>query len=309
MCLAPMFSHIIRKIKNNDFPSVIMIETISFCNSRCIICPTPELSKELPQGKMSRELYKKIIDEGSKYRVKIICFYLNNEPLLDENITERIRYAKEKIPYAKTVLSTNASLLTREITHLILNYVDVFSFSIFGIRKYDYEKMMLGLNFEKTIENIDYFLRYRKEKGFKNRVLIRYVIGNNYLLRQEAVRGLRKIYEFWDKKGIWCSWYLLVTRAGNVRSLQYNTRQNKRLRGCWYMNTPLTFMNILFNGDVVLCCMDSRREVILGNVKEKSLYEIWNSKLYNEVRDRIYLNKKSKDDFLCNRCVNPHFNI
>ena len=57
--------------------------------------------------------------------------------------------------------------------------------------------------------------------------------------------------------------------------------------------------------------MDAKREVVLGNVQEKSIYEIWNSKLYNKIRDRIYLNKYNEkdDNFLCKRCENPYIDV
>lgn len=307
----PTFRSLIRRIRKIKFPIEVAIETITFCNSRCIICPNYDISKELPQGRIPWGLYKKIIDECSKYRVSTIYPYLTNEPLLDTNIIDRIQYAKEKIPYIKIFLSTNASLLTPEKTHQLLKYVDIFSFSIFGITKHDYEKNMPGLNYEKTMENIDYFIRFKKEKGFKNKVMIRTIITQDNLLSKDSVKQLKKIYNFWDKKGIIWTCLLFFSRAGNVKNIQYNPKQNKLLRGCWLHNAPLRCIYIIFNGDVILCCMDCRREVVLGNINEKSLYEIWNSELYDDIRDKIYLNKKQNEswDFLCNRCLNPFLDL
>ena len=310
-CLTQTFPSLVRKIRKNNFPITIMIETVSFCNARCIICPAYEVSKELPQGRMLWELYKKIVDECSKHRGLTISPYLTNEPLLDEDIINRVRYAKERIPHVKVFLNTNASLLTQDMTHQLLKYVDSFVFSVLGTTKQDYEKMMSGLNFEKTMENIDYFIRYKKEKGLKSKVMIRYIISNNFLLMRDSVKQLKKIYNFWNKKGIDWRCDLFSTRAGNVVNFQCNTKQIKYLSGCWFANAPLKYIHIIFNGDVVLCNMDCRREIILGNINEKSIYEIWNSQLYNDIRDKIYSNKnkESKDNFLCNRCIDPYFNI
>ena len=61
-------------------------------------------------------------------------------------------------------------------------------------------------------------------------------------------------------------------------------------------------IHILFDGVVVLCCMDWRREVVLGNVKDKSIEEIWNSPYYLEVEDWIRGKSNPPPNFLCLRC-------
>jgi hypothetical protein len=305
------FSLLIRKIKKNKFPEGINIETISFCNSSCIVCPAVELKKELAQGKMPMELYKKIIDECCRYQVSSIFPYFINEPLLDENLIERLKYTKEKMPLASIYLSTNASLLTPDKVPYLLKYVDIFIFSVFGNTKERYEKMMPGLNFEKTLNNISYFIKYKKDKGIRKVSFIREVISSDCILKKNSLKELRKIYNFWKDNGILWSYYLFAKRAGDARNSPYIYQHKKILKGCWNEDIPLRYIYIMFNGDAVLCCMDCRKEVILGNVTKQSVYEIWNSKLYNEVRDKIYSikNKKNQDDFLCNRCLDPRFNI
>lgn len=315
LCINQTFPQLVRKIKTCQFPVKVMIETISFCNSRCIICPAQKLSKELPQGMMPWNLYKKIIDECSEYGILNIYSYLANEPLLDEDLVERLRYAKERIPQARIILSTNASLLTQEKTQQLLQYVDSFIFSIFGITDKDYETNMPGLSFQRTMRNIAYFLSIKKERKFKKEIFVRYIVHQEELLKNDSLRHLKKIVNFWKVKGIICKLDLFFTRAGNVSSLAgkaetINIKYNSRL-GCWFHNSPLNFIHIIFNGDVILCCMDCRREVVLGNVREKTIYEIWNSKLYNEIRDKIYLgkNRKNSSNLLCSRCINPYLNV
>ena len=45
------------------FPAEIQVETNTACNATCIMCPYPEVSKELPPGRMDLELYEKILGE------------------------------------------------------------------------------------------------------------------------------------------------------------------------------------------------------------------------------------------------------
>jgi len=58
---------------------------------------------------------------------------------------------------------------------------------------------------------------------------------------------------------------------------------------------------ILYNGDVLLCCVDWERSTVLGNLKEKSLAEIWNSEAYMRIR-RDYFNNRT-NNILCGKCL------
>ncbi len=167
--------------------------------------------------------------------------------------------------------------------------------------------MMPGLNFENTIRNITYFINYKKANGFKNIAFVKQTFPRDFLLKKGVLKEFKKIYNFWKSKGIDWTFNLFFSRAGNIEDFPYKRISKKRLYGFWLSHQPLRWLYILFNGNAVLCCMDYKREVVLGNVSDKSVYEIWNSDLYNKIRDRIYLNKyNDKDDnFICSRCDNP----
>jgi len=53
------------KVEKHDakasIPVDVAIETVAFCNLRCIMCPQKNLARE--RGAMSFELFKKIINE------------------------------------------------------------------------------------------------------------------------------------------------------------------------------------------------------------------------------------------------------
>ncbi len=300
------FPYLLRRIKTDNFPVNVLVETASFCNAHCIICPSYYLSGESPQGVMAQDLYRKIIDECSKYKVTNLLPSLHNEPLLDENIIERIEYARSRMPHTLIQLFTNASILSPEKTRQLLKYVDRFVFNVAAITKYDYEKAMPGLNFDDTIFNISYLIDYNKRKGYNKTIYIKQVIPRDLLVKKNSIKDLRKIHNFWKKKGINVEFSLLTNRAGNLKNYQLQCKYDFNKRGCWYFDIPLHSINIKFNGDVLLCCMDFRREVILGNVREKSLYEVWNGRLYNEIRDRLYLGVRCgryKDNLICDRCI------
>ena len=65
---------------------------------------------------------------------------------------------------------------------------------------------------------------------------------------------------------------------------------------------PYHMAAVLQSGDVVLCCMDWRREAVLGNIRSESLASIWRSDRRQEIMARVQGEQESESDFLCKRC-------
>ncbi|SEA10771.1 Iron-sulfur cluster-binding domain-containing protein [Pseudobutyrivibrio sp. ACV-2] len=103
----------------------VEIETINRCNGVCAFCPVNRNQDPREYAIMSELLFKKIIDELSEldYQGKLACFS-NNEPFLDPNIIDRLKYAREKLPKARMHLFTNGTLLTLEKFLQVVDYLD-----------------------------------------------------------------------------------------------------------------------------------------------------------------------------------------
>jgi radical SAM protein with 4Fe4S-binding SPASM domain len=162
------YSRFLAAGKGLDFPLALQIQTQSFCNGRCSICPYPTVCKKLAQGTMEWDLYQKIANRAGT---------LGN-----------------------------------------------------------YERLRLKTNYR----------------------------GTSFLSRL---------------------WRRLMTGTGQVT-------------GC---HLPFCQMNVLFNGDVIICCHDWNRATVVGNAKTSSLREIWNSKKMNEIR-RLILRKRYEQLDSCRGC-------
>jgi radical SAM protein with 4Fe4S-binding SPASM domain len=64
-------------------------------------------------------------------------------------------------------------------------------------------------------------------------------------------------------------------------------------------------MYIGYNGDVLLCCMDWRRRVVLGNVRKQSLREIWLGDRYQHYR-QLHEEGRVNELELCSTCSYVH---
>jgi radical SAM protein with 4Fe4S-binding SPASM domain len=100
---------------------LVAIETMSGCNYRCSFCPIGQI--KLPSGRMSMELYLRILDQLGDFDGEIHPF-LMNEPVLDRRIVEMCRLAKERTR-ARVVLQTNGSRLTEEVCDELTRHATV----------------------------------------------------------------------------------------------------------------------------------------------------------------------------------------
>jgi radical SAM superfamily enzyme YgiQ (UPF0313 family)/MoaA/NifB/PqqE/SkfB family radical SAM enzyme len=247
---------------------------------------------------MDEWLYRKIIDECSHYKsIERILLYMNNEPLTDPYLIERINYAKVNISWASIHILTNGSLLTDEIAEKLINSeLDWIGISFHGICK-DTIKTSMGIPYEESLSRINNFIDKAKiKKSIRDYIMITF-LKHKYLTDEEKNNTI----EYWKKKGIERISYFEspISRAGNVEDLG-GIYKEQRIIGCKSIWTD-EMIHIVEDGKVVLCCMDWRRKAILGDLSKESISDIWNNQ-----RKRIWSIIKGYEDmpsdFLCKNC-------
>ena len=67
-----------------------------------------------------------------------------------------------------------------------------------------------------------------------------------------------------------------------------------------YCYSPFSYLAIWSNGDISPCCTFHGQKLILGNVKECTLKETWQSKYMSNLRNQ-FINKKLNN--VCNDCL------
>lgn len=279
------------------FPPEIQVETNTACNATCIMCPYPEVSKELPAGRMDQALYDKILaecaEEKSLWRLEP---FLNNEPFTDTRMVDWIRQSKQTVPQAMVTVTTNGSLLLPKVTdRLIHSGLDAIWFSFNGSTKETYEQIM-GLSFDLVKRNIDYLLDVKPAslRVFTNMI-------ETQPMKGEIAENIR----YWQSRGVQSGSSPLVNRAGNVKNfddLNYRPLSAKPVRTCELVYQK---MYIAWNGDVLLCCMDWRRHVVLGNVRNETIRQIWHGEAYRRYR-RLQEQQRINELELCNACTYVH---
>ncbi|MBI3892986.1 MAG: radical SAM protein, partial [Candidatus Wallbacteria bacterium] len=288
-------------IPEGRFPKNVMIQTTTACNAACTFCPHPQIKDEVSQGTMDESLFRKIVDELSGHDpVLRILMYLMNEPLLDPRIAERVDYAKEKNPKATVHLLSNGVLLGKMGEKLLASKLDWIGLSVHALKEETYHKLMGLRHFEgeRGIKNIleEFCKKAVQQKGAEY-INVKIIRDKRYLEHAEARDAVR----FWRDLGLTRVEYYAepMTRAGNVRWLP--PVQFEAIEGCnsiWAME----MVHILYNGDVVSCCNDWRREVVFGNVREQSIEQVWNGPIRRQFLREVYGEVPPRPGLICLKC-------
>ncbi len=287
--------YIERKSKISSYPKILNIEPTNFCNLNCPIC-IDKSSRE--QGFLGLELLQSLIDKNKEIlRDQYIWLHFAGEPLLHPKLPEIIKILKNN--GIRTRLSTNATLLDKDTSLRLMEAgLDYIVFSVDGFRKETYEKIRRGADFDVVENNIFKFLDIKKEKGLRTKTQIQMI---KMKINEDEVKPF---IEKWKRTDInyiniksFCS---RAWEAKNIEPFEEISKLKQKIKNrlpCFYLWETLV---ILWNGDVLVCCQDLQGNLKVGNVKEKSLIEIWNSQKMIELRERQL--KGDFSMFPCSQC-------
>jgi radical SAM protein with 4Fe4S-binding SPASM domain len=313
----PLYSYLVKTYSNYflsgkclDYPRVIQIQTQSRCNGRCEMCPYRITSMGIDHGVMDNALFNKILEElRSEKQQPMFMFALHNEPLLEKNIFEQISSVKSILPNCYCILPTNGQLLELFSPNDIkTSGIDQLNINLGAYTKETYERIYSGFNYEHLRNNLN---RLFADDSLKKKIQIMYV------LNKENTSEARMALNYWKEQGVRTKVIQFHNRAGSLDNyerlrLKYSsyigapiltgwknlTNLVRRGLGC---ELPFYQMNILFNGDVILCSCDWKRATVVGNLKYCSIKSIWNSERFNSLRQMI-LRKRYNQIMSCKEC-------
>lgn len=286
-----------RKYDIADLPDMIFIESYKGCNLRCRMCPVPDFSNTMNGRKftsMSMNTYEKIIEQISE-RPRSIWLNQMGEPLLNKNLTEFIKLARDRGHYV--AFTTNGTLMTPEVaTAVITAGLDKVVFSFDGCRKETYESIRVGASYEAVVLLIKNFAETNRRLGGKCAVQIDCIVSD---LTCSEVEGVKAMWEETaDHIGFipldnWKGQLVLPEEFGKRRTASRKITKRYPCHLLW------TTMAVSAEGKVMYCCHDFKHSSNLSGVNDRPLIEIWNEEIREE-RKRHAENITDRDP--CRSC-------
>lgn len=260
----------------------VEIQTTNFCNAHCVICPHAYVYAKRKIETMSLQQFESIINKLPIKKDTILIPYLNNEPLSDRGLYEKIRFLRERFPFNPIELSTNLSLFNGEYDQLKKGKINDFRISFFGFTERTYESIMPGLKWSMVYEKLLDLAKKNLSDGLFEKISITMIDceGLTELDKQEARR-------FCDKYDIKLNVWGFLDRAGNVKKYKNIIKRDMKATYHCEQNRPFERVHILVDGKIIICCQDWKEKYVLGNIiKTDDFDTIVNSPENRELRRR-----------------------
>ncbi len=268
------------------------------------MCPYSSLTKTGPANVMDDGLYGQILDELRRTgSVKSFILMLQNEPLLDRQLPDRVRLARKALGRSvriKTV-TNGAPLTAAGIDALLASGIDHVMVSIDAIREETYDSIRHGLDFRRVVRNTLSLI----ERLGPRRVGVRF-------LRQRENEGEENAFaSHWRRHGIGVLFTEPSNRAGWLESYE---RIKKRRPDPWkkvvypVLNRlvpacplPFTSLNILWDGRVITCCNDWGPRDTVGDLTRQTVQQVWNGEKINHYRHLLWTHH-AEQSLVCAGC-------
>lgn len=246
------------------FFSLIEFNLSGLCNRVCEFCPRvdPDIFPNINEH-IRVELYEKIMTQLAEVEYDGMILYSGfGEPLLYKNLEMVIEISKRHCPNVRIESVTNGDQLSVDrLKSLFAAGLDTLLISLYD-----------------GPEQVDIFKSMMAEAGISEKQI---VLRTRWLSAEEHY-------------GI-----TLVNRSGMVEIPQVGIGALKEplKRRCFY---PFYQVVVDHDGSVLLCTHDWGKKLIVGNLKNQTIHELWNSDVVRQVR--LNLAREDRSLSPCNLC-------
>ena len=283
-----------------EAPYSLFIDPSSACNFKCKFCMNHKIKSP---GIMDFELYKSIIDGLQQFKkpVKVIRLYGFGEPLVNDDFCRMVEYAKASDRVLSVDTTTNGSLIDRDYAdRLIDSGIDRINISIEGVNAKQYKEFTgRTIDFEKFVENLAYLYSIRG-----NAIIFMKICGD-YLSEDDKAR----FYDIFDSISDGCDiehtancWYDCDIEGVNQNVGIYGQPLDD-INVCPYVFYSL---QIQHSGAVSLCFLDWDKQLLIGDVRESSIYDIFHGETLKTIQKNML--KGQKPD-ICKKCNQLKFGM
>lgn len=283
-------------------PRGLHVEGTNTCNAKCVFCAYPQMERR--KTSMPMEDFRAVVDEYVQMGGRSVSLTpIVGDPFVDKHMFARLDDLMARDEVRSISFYTNAILMTREKSERLMAYAEKLHVHVSwgGFDAATWNEIMGVSKFEAARDAVLDFIAVKEASGSTIPFTLALRCPQSAChgdlweqLRDHEARGLVEIADMPD----YDSWAGKVSpeALGDV-GLKPRTMPYKR-GACELLFTKPV---VLANGDVNACaCRDVEAELVVGNVKETPLAEIW----AGEAIDGLIARHEEGDyPDVCRRCT------
>jgi len=277
------------------FPPIVYIEPTNACNCRCIICPRRHMTR--PLGYMDMDVFRKIIDDIAGQGPSDIRLFNFGEPALHPELAEMIRYCRQKGLNAR--FQSNGLLLKEKLIGALLDAgLDYIGISVNGLNAEEYETIRPGKKYIDLQANMKRLHDIAQQRKANLHIHI-----NAQILKDESETRKTEIRDFaqsWhgiadslSVSGLSLYDQIAYLHNGTVTEAALTDVPRKADTDV-KCTEPFDRMVVKWDGRVTPCCVDFDAELLVGDLTEQTIEQVWQSRSLNNLRSIIRNQQYSK---------------
>lgn len=280
--------------------SCIQIELTNNCNYRCVNCPRHGNQMTRKKGFADFDLVKRLLDESFEIS-KYVNFSFFGEPLLHPKFLDILAYTQRKPKGFKVVINSNMSLVTKHIMEKFIEFdltqlrisIDAASNETYNIVRGGNSCLDLNGNIirENRLNAIDEKLRYWF--SLKNHTSTRHVFPVSSLNKNDVIPYVKKWYPYLGSND-----HILLKSILTYGGKISDNEITNSFCNIW----SLDLLTVDWDGNVSPCNLDTNMDLIVGNVKDSTLKQLYQNDKFNKLKQL----SKQKKVFPCNNCADSN---
>lgn len=303
------------------YPSYIEIEVTTRCNLKCIICEHSYWNES--NKDMSFKEFKNICNQFP--RLKWIGLTGIGESFLNKDFMQMLEYIKSKSVIVE--LYDSFFFIDENTAEKLIDLqVEKIFVSMDAATKETYEKIRVGSNFERVINNVRNLFQLKREKGADYPELLFHYIVNKYNIHEipqyidlihsiaqepVTIQFSRMLHKFVEVSNLFTEIPQETIKAAKEKAKDYGIaltwnadvpQVKPPINRCIEWTMPFIFVT----GHVIPCCSgneaghrDFQKKTALGNVFEQSFKQIWRGEKYKTLRKML---RKGETPLPCRNC-------
>lgn len=303
-------------------PSFLEVEVTTRCPLKCIMCEHTYWQEA--NRDMTFEEFKGIIDQFPK--LKWIGLSGIGESFINNAFMKMLRYVKARNVFVE--LYDNFFLIDERIARELIEMgIDKIFISLDAATKETYEKIRVGSNFERVINNLRSFLRLKEQmKAHFPETAFHFIINSLNLqeipqyidlvhslvpTKSPTIRFSRMLHQFPEVKNLFVEVPKDIIKKAEEKARSLGvvldwSADVPQIKPLMTKCTEWTMPFIFVNGDIVPCCAENeaghrelQKKTAMGNIFKQNFKDIWRGEKYKNLRKML---KQGQVPAACYNC-------